>query len=337
MNEAYISRINEAIFSVLNADWGLRADEKLGEMVFSAMGLDADGAPIPRGGKRIRPLLACLSCGALGGNVDRVLPAAAALEILHNFTLVHDDIEDQSDLRHGRPALWKKYGPALALNAGDYMISLCYRAVHSAARTTQLPIYVDLFDEMIKKVIFGQHLDISFEGRTQTTTEEYLGMISGKTVALLRGAMQSGAAAADCDERTMRRVREAGKKIGIAFQLQDDYLGIWGAADQLGKPVTSDIMTKKMTYPVLYGIEADPGFADLWNAYDGSAGRVAEIADRLAEAGAREATAKFVREESETALAVLRDALASVPDGAPAAADRSALFSLVERMITRVR
>ena len=92
-----------------------------------------------------------------------------------------------------------------------------------------------------------------------------------------------------------------------------------------------------MTYPVLYGIEADPGFAAFWNAYDGSAERVAEIAGRLAELGAREATAKFVRDESETALAVLREALASVQDGTPAAADRSALFSLVERMITRVR
>ena len=112
MAGTYLTQINDAIYSILDADWGLHADKRLREMVTDAMGMTSDGMLIPNSGKRIRPLLACTCCGALGGDVERVLPFAAALELLHNFTLVHDDIEDVSDIRHGRPTIWKKHGLA---------------------------------------------------------------------------------------------------------------------------------------------------------------------------------------------------------------------------------
>lgn len=337
MNGTYLARINDAIYSILSADWGLRADQRLGHMVYDALGLTFDGTLIPNSGKRIRPLLACTCCGALGGDVERVLPLAAALELLHNFTLVHDDIEDGSDLRHGRPTIWKKHGLALALNAGDYLLGVCFRSVHAATRAENEPLFLDIFDEMYKKVTFGQHLDISYENQSSVTTADYLGMISGKTAALLRGALQLGAIAARSDAATIRAIRDAGKKVGIAFQLQDDLLGIWGKVDDFGKSVSSDIMTKKMTFPILYGVENSKEFAQFWSKYDGDAGQVAEIAERLANIGAREATAQRVFEESTAARTLLTGILDRTAGNAAAQADGAELLRIVDKLMTRER
>lgn len=337
MAGTYLTRINDAIYSILDADWGLHADKRLREMVSDAMGMTSDGTLIPNSGKRIRPLLACTCCGALGGDVERVLPFAAALELLHNFTLVHDDIEDVSDIRHGRPTIWKKHSLALALNAGDYLMGICFREVHAATRAENEPMFLDLFDEMYKKVTFGQHLDISFENQSSVTTADYLGMISGKTVALLRGAMQLGAVAARADAAVIRAIRDAGKKVGIAFQLQDDLLGIWGKVDDFGKSISSDITTKKMTFPILYGVENSAEFADFWAAYDGNADQVGKVADRLEAIGAREATAARVIEESTAARKILTDTLAQNEGGTDAQADRIAMLEIVDKLMTRDR
>lgn len=337
MSEIYLSKINQAIFSLLNADWGLRADKGLGAMIFDALGFERDGKIIPNSGKRIRPTLACLTCGAFGGDIDRVLPAAAALELLHNFTLIHDDIEDCSDLRHGRPTVWKRCGQALAINGGDYLIGLCFRSVHAAARAENLPVFIDLFDEMYKKVTFGQHLDMSFENRLDLTTDDYLGMISGKTVALLRGAMQLGAAAAGADAVSIQRIRDAGKKAGIAFQLQDDYLGIWGETDRFGKSVSTDITGKKTTFPIIFALGKSAEFSDFWQAYDGSEEKVGEIRDRLEALGAREATRTRVREESGAARAILAELFGADGSAAGIDADRAALIELIEFLMTRDR
>lgn len=337
METTILDQINQAIIAQINNDWGVHADDILGEMVSSALGVKLDGNVIPNSGKRIRPLLTCYTCGALNGSIERALPIAAAVEILHNFTLVHDDIEDGSPLRHGRETIWKKYGPALAINAGDYMIGLCWRVVHQYARVMNLPVVIDLFEEMYKKVTFGQHLDISFEKLDSVSTEDYLGMISGKTVALIRGSMQLGASVAGCDEKTIQRIRAASKKIGIAFQLQDDYLGIWGEPSSFGKSVSTDISSKKKTFPILYGVETSEEFAALWRAYDGNPTKVAEIAARLEALGAREATSGRVRDESNLAKAILAELFETEADSLIAQGNRTELLALIDRLTTRTR
>lgn len=337
MNEVYLEKINQAVFSVLNADWGLRVDKTLGAMIFDAMGLEGDGSTVPNSGKRIRPLLACLTCGAFGGNVDRVLPAAAALELLHNFTLIHDDIEDRSDLRHGRPTVWKRYGQAPAINGGDYLIGLCFRSVHAAARFENSPVIIDLFDEMYKKVTFGQHLDMSFENRLDLTVDDYLGMISGKTVALLRGAMQLGAVMAGADDVSIQRIRDAGKKAGIAFQLQDDYLGIWGKEDRFGKSVSTDITGKKTTFPIIFALEKSAEFREAWRGYDGSDEKVGEIRELLESLGADAATRARIQEQSIEARAILTQLFDLNASVIGAEADRGELIALVEYLMTRDR
>lgn len=212
-------------------------------------------------GKRLRPLLCLLSCEARCGDWRRALPAAAALELAHNFSLIHDDIEDNSDERRGRAAVWKVWGLAHGLNAGDGMFVLARLALdrlcergYSAAQCAAIS---RVFDEATLALCQGQFLDLSFETRLDVTTDEYLQMIGGKTAALIAAATRIGAMLASDDARSVAAFARFGENIGRAFQITDDILGIWGDPTLTGKSAASDILTRKKSLPAIIGL-GDP-------------------------------------------------------------------------------
>ena len=190
-------------------------------------------------GKRIRPMLVLLSCEACGGDPMQAIPAAAAVELLHNFSLIHDDIEDRDELRRGRPTLWKQWGEAQAINAGDAMFAQAHLALHRCVergvRAEHVLHALRVFDAMCLHLTAGQHLDLSFEARNDVTAQEYMRMIEGKTAELTKVCCEIGAIIAGGNSETVTSLGEFGLSIGLAFQLQDDVLGIWGDPAQTGK------------------------------------------------------------------------------------------------------
>ncbi len=219
-------------------------------------------------GKRIRPLLVLLITHAAGTDWKKSLPAAVAVEFLHNFSLIHDDVEDQSDLRHGRPTVWSKWGTAQAINAGDGMYTLVFQAIHGLIKCNSQEITLaagDLITQACMKLVEGQTKDVAFEGRDEITIDDYWGMIDGKTAALLACSTQLGGLIAGLDQRQQNILNLFGQKLGRGFQIQDDLLGIWGNPEDTGKPIDSDLINHKQTLPVIYGLQINPRFKDRWH------------------------------------------------------------------------
>ena len=181
-------------------------------------------------GKRLRPTLLMLCAEACGGDWHQALPAAAAVELLHNFSLVHDDIQDDSPTRHGRPTVWKLWGKPDAINVGDALFSLAYIALEGLAeagveRSIVLRAW-SIFNATNLELTRGQHLDMRFELQETVTVDEYISMITGKSAALLAACTQLGALIGTGNERLANRYRDFGLNLGIAFQIHDDILGI---------------------------------------------------------------------------------------------------------------
>lgn len=212
-------------------------------------------------GKRIRPMLCMMACAAAGGDPRHAVPAAAGLELLHNFSLIHDDIEDNSMLRRHRPTAWVLFGMPIACNAGDGMFSAAHLAFFRLSRydvpAERIMAALQRFSETCLALTEGQFLDMSFEGRQDVTSDEYTRMIVGKTGALLAAAPEIGALVAGAPPEIVAAYRRYGAALGRAFQLQDDLLGIWGDEAITGKSAASDILSKKKTLPVLLAL-ADP-------------------------------------------------------------------------------
>jgi geranylgeranyl diphosphate synthase type I len=209
-----------------------------------------------KAGKRLRPLFTLLACQAAGGDPHHALPAAAAVEIIHNFSLIHDDIEDQSHTRRGRSTVWSVWGEAQAINAGDAMFALAHLALHRLALhgvpSDRLALAFRALDETCVTLCRGQHMDMAFEDRLDVDTDAYMSMIRGKTAALLGCAGHLGALTATSDTTQADRYRRVGEGLGMAFQIQDDVLGIWGETEVTGKPVADDLRYRKKTLPVVY-------------------------------------------------------------------------------------
>lgn len=264
-----------------------------------------------RSGKRIRPLLCLLACDSAGGKASDALPAAIALELLHNFSLVHDDIQDNSPSRRHRPTVWKLWGEAQAINVGDALFTLAHLALlnltqHDLPPTTIIEIS-RLFGETCLSLTEGQFLDMQFEQRADVTAQEYLQMIAGKTTALLAASCQIGAMVANayCEP-----YYQFGHALGLAFQLEDDLLGIWGEESRTGKSASSDILQKKKSLPVILGLTAShPEGQQLRDLYEREVMRVedvAEVQQLLESLGTREETARQARKAHDEALAILR-------------------------------
>jgi geranylgeranyl diphosphate synthase type I len=274
---------------------------------------DAEGNPVRGGGKRVRPLLCLLTCEAAGGDWERAVPVAAAVELVHNFSLIHDDIQDEGDLRRGQPTVWRVWGVPLAINAGDGLFTLAHLA---ALRLTERDVppsttltALRVLDETCLRLTQGQHLDISFEQRDQINVESYLHMIEGKSAALLAASASLGALVAGAPDERIERYRLYGLNLGLAFQVIDDILGIWGAKALTGKSEETDLQSKKKTLPVVVGLERS---ADLRRLYAGPGPLdregVAQAMALLDDAGARAYAEEVAGRYSEQALAHLEDA-----------------------------
>jgi geranylgeranyl diphosphate synthase type I len=313
--QAYLPLIESAMQSVLS---GATDAVKLhyGMMQYHMGWLDENMAPISAPtGKRIRPMLCVLACGAAGGRPESALPAAAGLELLHNFSLIHDDIEDDSAMRRHRPTVWKLFGLPLACNAGDGMFSLAHTAFFgledSGLRASETLAALRVFNQMCIALTEGQYMDMSFEGRDQVSAPEYFEMIAGKTGALLAASPEIGAIVASASPEVIAGYRRFGAALGRAFQLRDDILGIWGDEALTGKSAASDILSKKKSLPVLYAmVDARVG-PELTRMYGGgpfTASDVPTVLGLLDQAGAR----AYVEAEVSRATAEAREALAVV-------------------------
>lgn len=265
-----------------------------GVMLRYPMGwVNADESPYNQPtGKRVRPILLLLCTEAAGGDWQQALPAAAAVELLHNFSLIHDDIVDDSDTRHGRLAVWKVWGLSNAINAGDGMFALAHVALSNLQYTGVPPEIIlriwSIFNQTTLELTRGQHLDMRFERQPSVTVEDYISMISGKTSALLAACAEIGALIATGDTALASRYAEFGLNIGTAFQIRDDILGIWGDAEITGKSVATDIVTRKKSLPVLYGLEHSEDLQRLYALDEFNDTHVAQAVEILTAVGARE-------------------------------------------------
>ena len=265
-----------------------------------------------RAGKRLRPVLCLLVCQALGGDAQKALPAAAAIELVHNFSLLHDDIEDQSATRRHRATAWKIWGEAHAINAGDGMFVLARLALGRLAErgvpaTLQVAV-TRLFDETCLTLCHGQYLDISFEERLDVSVDEYLTMIGGKSAALIACAARVGATLATDDAALVQHYERFGWHMGLAFQIQDDVLGMWGAEAETGKPVGGDIRQRKKSLPVVYALEHEGEGGELRRIYAQDAlddRQVASALRLLDESGAHQYAQEMAAQHQELALAEL--------------------------------
>jgi geranylgeranyl diphosphate synthase type I len=230
-----------------------------GKMVSYHMGwTDEAGRPQAiKTGKLIRPSLCLWACGACGSEPRAGLPAAAAIEWFHNFTLVHDDIQDGDRKRRGRETVWSLWGVPQAINAGDAMHALALLSIANDAAQPQAALNaIAAIGHAGLEVIEGQCLDLELEGRVDTTLRAYLRMVAAKTGALLGASLQAGALMAGAAMARALHFRRAGRLLGTAFQIRDDWLGMYGDPAITGKSSTGDASRYKMTYPVVASVRA---------------------------------------------------------------------------------
>jgi geranylgeranyl diphosphate synthase type I len=280
------------------------------EMCRYHLGLDGSGSS----GKRMRPLLGLLTYASIRGDHQAALPGAAAVELGHNFSLVHDDIEDGDTERRHRPTLWALHGIPQAINAGDMLFTLSRKALHRLTdlgfSDTKVLRLMRLHDDTCLALCEGQYLDIWASERSEPMSVElYFDMIGRKTAALIAASVEAGAVLATDDEAVVDRYRAFGWALGIAFQLNDDLLGIWGEQALTGKEPT-DVARHKMTLPVIYAFEhAGPDDRDrleaVWRTDKPAAGQVAEAVTLIEKLGGRDYTRDQAREYRDTALAEL--------------------------------
>lgn len=287
----YIEELERSMRQIVQQN--LHEEQGYGIMVRYAMGwVDAQDAPYDKGtGKRLRPTLLLLSNEAAGGNWRDALPAATAVEILHNFSLIHDDIQDVSDTRHNRPTVWKIWGKANAINAGDAMFALAYTAMERLSETspnqTTLRAW-QILNQTNMELTRGQHLDMRFETLASVSVDEYLSMIQGKTGALLAACARLGALIATGNDDIARHYHTFGLNIGIAFQIHDDILGIWGDSEVTGKSAATDIVSRKKSLPVLYALAKNAELTTVYTREQFGDSDVVEAVHLLDAVGARD-------------------------------------------------
>jgi len=297
------------------------------------MGWD-EAADSPARGKRLRPLILLLSTYAAGAFWEPALPAAAAVELLHNFTLIHDDIQDSSLLRRGKPTVWTKWGVAQAINAGDCMMGLAQLSLLELAKEyppEQVTQVAELFNRTFVELTRGQYLDLAYEVEDAIPVEKYQWMVDGKTGALISACMEIGAILGGASRQLVDQMALFGRKVGRAFQIQDDWLGIWGIDQITGKSNMSDLLERKKSYPVVLGIDAKGAFASEWMRVDKiDPVEATRLADLLVHEGIKNMTEDAFAHEYASALD-----LYSRIDFAP---DRKqALMELVQSMLTRLK
>jgi geranylgeranyl diphosphate synthase type I len=275
------------------------------------LGWEGEGAGPKTRGKRVRPLLVLLSCSAAGGNWRDALPAAAAVELVHNFSLIHDDIQDNSPMRRGRETVWQRWGIAQAINTGDAMLTLAHLALLRLEKICSLEITVQAAISLQRaclQLTKGQHLDLCYESQNHLSVDEYWQMVGGKTASLLSACTELGSIVAQTTQTRRQAYRDFGFYLGLAFQAQDDILGIWGDAALTGKSSESDLSAKKKSLPVIFGLDQKGDFSKRWSEGPIKPEEVKTLADQLDTEGARIYTQESANNMTAKALMALEEA-----------------------------
>lgn len=290
------------------------------------------------GGKRIRPTLALIAAESIinggllnGGMIDDVVPAALALEIFHNFTLLHDDVMDKAQVRRGRETVHVKWNENTAILSGDQMLIEAYKQL-AQVPAAKLPQVLKWFNEMATAICEGQQYDVDFEHTSQVTIEDYMMMIEKKTSVLLAYAMKIGGYIAGANESQQEALYQYGLHIGLAFQIQDDILDVYGDPKTFGKAIGGDICANKKTFLLLTAMEtADAeSRAELlqWMmATDRDEEKIAAVTEIFTRLGVRDASEVVMEEHTALALAQL--------DKLPQNDATESLRELAERLATR--
>lgn len=268
------------------------------------------GYTLEAGGKRLRPTLALLGAAVFGGKDEDVLPAALALEVFHNYTLLHDDVMDRSDVRRGRTTVWRKWDENTAILSGDQMMIESYGLL-AGVPAEKLQKVLRLFVKMGTEICEGQQYDVDFESRNDVTIAEYMEMIRLKTSVLLATALQIGAYIAGANDEEQQALYTFGEQIGLAFQLQDDILDVYGDAATFGKPIGGDICCNKKTYMLLTALAKAEGetleLLDAWirrTEFD-RAEKIAAVTDIYTRLGVRADAEQMMRRCTDRALKAL--------------------------------
>lgn len=272
------------------------------------------------GGKRLRPCLALTACEAVGGKAEDALEAAAAIELLHNFTLIHDDIMDQDEFRRNVKTVHMLLGVPVAVIAGDALFAKVFEAMAANAKRLGLEgaRVVELFDAVSKasfEICQGQVLDMLFEGRADVSEAEYMRMVSGKTGALLEASMKVGALLGKGEPEQVRALAEYGRLIGLAFQMRDDVLGVAGEQEKFGKPIGSDVREGKQTLIVVRALataqqEDKSTLLRALGKQDASEAELKTAIDVLKRAGAID----YVAERARELIAQAKSKLKALPE-----------------------
>jgi geranylgeranyl diphosphate synthase type II len=210
------------------------------------------------GGKRLRPCLLLMACDMFGGDVQQALAPALAIEVFHNFTLMHDDIMDKAPLRRGKPTVHEKWNANVAILSGDVMMVEANKLIMQVHDSILRPV-LDVFNETAVGVCEGQQIDMNFETLTQVSIEEYINMIRLKTAVLVGGTLKMGALVGGANNTEASLLYAFGEQLGIAFQLQDDILDVYGDPEKFGKQVGGDIISNKKTYLLIKALELAEG------------------------------------------------------------------------------
>lgn len=288
------------------------------EMLTYHMGWTGDGAGPQATGKRIRPLVTLLAVASFMDNKNKgkgyaidwlhAKPFAAAIELVHNFSLIHDDIQDNSEYRRGRKTAWVIWGAPLAINAGDALFVIANQAVLDLKTHYPAEMVVrsaEILSDICLQLTQGQYLDMSYEERTDLAIADYWPMIGGKTSALLSACTQVGALLGYANDEEIELYRQFGYTLGLAFQVQDDVLGIWGDESVTGKSAAGDLVEGKNSLPVLFGLEKNEGFAKRWRQGPISQAEVGAVAALLENEGGKAYAEKISAELTQQALGYL--------------------------------
>ena len=264
------------------------------------------------GGKRVRPQLAMIASRMFDGKDEAVLPAALALEVFHNFTLLHDDVMDKADMRRGRPTVHVKWNENTAILSGDQMLIEAYKLL-SGVPADKLPKVLQLFNQMATEICEGQQYDVDFESQEQVALDDYLLMIRLKTSVLLANALQIGAYIAGADEQAQDALYQFGIAVGLAFQIQDDILDVWGDPQTFGKAVGGDISCNKKTFVYLTAMQLATTLnhstqpLNHWysQVLEDNTEKIAAVKAIFEQLGVREACEAVVAQYTQSALEIL--------------------------------
>lgn len=313
----YLNTVNQAIAAIPYPD----QPRRLYEPIAYHMAL---------GGKRVRPVLTLMACDAMGGDTATAIDAALGIEMFHNFTLLHDDVMDNADVRRGKTTVHRRWNANTAILSGDTMLTL---ATQFIARTGNLAV-MDLFNKTAIEIYEGQQWDMDFEMRNDVTVEEYVNMIRLKTSVLLGCALKTGALVAGAGEKDADTLYEAGVNMGLAFQLRDDVLDVWGDPVTFGKEIGGDIMNNKKTYLLISTMQKAKGddadelrhwLNDPYATRDDKVAGVTALYERLG-----------VRDMAEVAIADYNDrAIAAFNKVAMSDEDKAAFIALSNKLAGR--